>query len=332
MAGVFRTLSSGLALAATLLALLAPGAAAARGQIGAWGDGSFGQLGDGARTERLSPVQVQGSHGAGAIAIAAGHSHSLALQDDGTVWAWGYDAYGELGDGTLGGGICACRRTAVQTLGLSGVTAISAGGAHSLALLSDGTVWAWGSSVYGELRDGTTGDPSCLCRTTPVQVLSLSGGVAISGGAGYSLALLSDGTVRAWGNNQYGQLGDGPTAARHIPVQVSGLSGVIAISGGGEHSLALKSDGTVWAWGWNYYGQLGNPDICMGSFCYSTSPVPVSGLRSAVAIAAGDVHSVAVLAVEVSGPGATIWPASWETGRLRPARRVGSPPQSRRWE
>src|SRR5579884_354078 len=127
MAGVFRTLSPGLAVAAVLLVLLAPGAAAARGQIGAWGDGSSGQLGDGARTERLSPVQVQGSHGAGAIAIAAGHSHSLALQDDGTVWAWGYDAYGELGDGTQGDPSCFCRTTPVQVVGLSQVVAIAAG-------------------------------------------------------------------------------------------------------------------------------------------------------------------------------------------------------------
>ena len=124
------------------------------------------------------------------------------------------------------------------------MVAIAGGDSHSLALKSDGTVWAWGYNGCGQLGDGSTTN-----RLTPVQVSGLTGVVAIAGGGSHSLALKSDGTVWAWGCNDYGQLGDGTTTNRLTPVQVSGLTGVVAIAGGGAHSLALKSDGTVWAWG-----------------------------------------------------------------------------------
>src|SRR5205823_208038 len=129
--------------------------------------------------------------------------------------------------------------------GLSGVTAIAAGGLHSLALKSDGTVWAWGYNAYGALGNGTA-----ISSSTPVQVSGLSGVTALAGGYGHSLALKSDGTVRAWGYNYYGELGNGTAFNDSLtPVQVSGLSGVTAIAGGEFHSLALKSVGTVSAWG-----------------------------------------------------------------------------------
>ena len=111
----------------------------------------------------------------------------------------------------------------------------------------------------------------------------------IAGGGEHSIALKSDGTVWAWGNNWVGQLGDGTTSHRSTPVQVSGLSGVIAIAGGGYHSIALKSDGTVWAWGWNEYGQLGD-----GTTSHRSTPVQVSGLSGVIAIAGGGYHSIAL--------------------------------------
>nr|WP_269456777.1 Ig-like domain-containing protein [Thermanaeromonas toyohensis] len=251
------------------------------GTVWAWGQNSYGQLGDGTTTNRYTPVQVQGL--SDVVAVAAGGGHSLALKSDGTVWAWGANNYGQLGDGTT-----ANRYTPVQVQGLSGVVAIAAAlGSHSLALKSDGTVWAWGYNYYGQLGDGTTTN-----RYTPVQVQGLSNVVAIAAGGSYSLALKSDGTVCAWGYNGQGQLGDGTTTNRYTPVQVQNQnlqSSVVAIATHGNHSLALKSDGTVWAWGANAYGQLGD-----GTTTNRLTPVQVWNLSGVVAIAGGGNHSLAL--------------------------------------
>jgi len=193
--------------------------------------------------------------------LAVGAWHSLALKNDGTVWAWGNNDYGQLGNGTTSGSSTTTtgdsnttNRSPAQVSGLNDVIAISAGSSHSLALKSDGTVWAWGSNNVGQLGDGTTTD-----RNRPVQVSGLTNVIAITGGCeSHSLALKSDGTVWAWGYNNFGQLGDGTTTNRSTPVQVSGLSGISAIGAGSGHSVALKSDGTVWAWGHNAYNQLGD--------------------------------------------------------------------------
>lgn len=227
------------------------------GTVWAWGLNTNGRLGDGTTTQRTSPVQVQGPGGvgylSGIIAVAAGDSHSLALKSDGTVWAWGLNTNGRLGDGTT-----TQRTTPVQVKGtggvgyLSGITSLSAGLAHSLALKSDGTVWAWGLNSNGRLGDGTTAQ-----RTTPVQLLNLSGVMSVAAGSSHSLALKSDGSLLAWGYNLYGQLGDGTNIQRTSPVPVINIAGVSAISAGQFGSLAVKSNGTMWIWGNSGAGQLG---------------------------------------------------------------------------
>ncbi|MCL2141249.1 MAG: hypothetical protein FWH42_06320, partial [Dehalococcoidia bacterium] len=169
---------------------------------------------------------------------------------------------------------------------------IAGGESHSLALKSDGTVWVWGETYYGQLADSFF--------TTTVQVSSLSGVTAIAAGAYHSLALKSDGTVWAWGWNGNGQLGDGTATDRYSPVKVSSLSGVTAIAAGWDYSLALKSDGTVWAWGWNGDGQLGD-----GTTTVRHTPVKVSSLSGVTAIAAGAYHS---LALKSDG---TVWAWGW---------------------
>jgi alpha-tubulin suppressor-like RCC1 family protein len=166
--------------------------------------------------------------------VKAGLRHSLVLKNDGTVWPWGTNSDGQLGDGTK-----TTRAAAVQVPNLTKVVAISAGGYHSLALKSDGTVWAWGSG---------NGVGKATSSATPVQI-AVSGVTAISAGYEFSLVLKSDGAVWAWGLNDYKQLGDTTTTNRLSPVQVQGLSSVAEFAAGRYDSLAVKLDGTVWKWG-----------------------------------------------------------------------------------
>ena len=258
------------------------------GTVWGWGFNLFGQLGNGTTTNTTTPVQV--SDLTGVTAIAAGQAHSLALKGDGTVWAWGDNQYGELGIGTITPPYQ--NNTPVQVTGLSGVAAIASGFAHDLALVSDGTVWAWGNNQDGELGNGS----SAATSATPVQVSGLSGAVAVAGGLYHSLALRSDGTVWAWGNNQNGELGNGTTTNSLTPVQVNSLSGVTAIAGGSYYSMALQSQAVGAGWGSNHYGQLGN-----GTTTNANMPVPVSGLSGLTGIAG---HQISSFALKSDG---TIW-------------------------
>ncbi|TAL62002.1 MAG: hypothetical protein EPN85_03510, partial [Bacteroidetes bacterium] len=212
--------------------------------------------------------------------ISAGGDHSLLICNDGTVKAWGSNSYYQLGNNTVSDS-----NIPVLVAGLTGtVTAVSAGGFHSLALKSDGSVWAWGNNSNGQL--GVTGVPS---SDVPVQV-GLTGVIAISAGQYHSMALKSDGTVWTWGYNGYGQLGDSTYNMSTIPVPTyTTLVNVIAISAGGNHSMALKNDSTVWTWGQNYDGQLG-----LGTMYDSLYPCKVPGLTKVIAIDGGGSHSLAV--------------------------------------
>jgi len=215
-------------------------------------------------------------------AISAGHEHSVALKPDGTLWAWGGNSYGQIGDGTSG----TDRITPVPVSALTAVKAIAAGGYHTLALKTDGTVWGFGQNASGQL-----GDRSTINRSTAVRAYQLSGVTTIAAGERHSLALKSDQTVYAWGENGEGQLGLGDFADRNKPTRITGLTGVTAIAAGLQHSLALKADGTLWAWGRNSYGVLGNGT----SGDTQASPVqvnPVSGMRL---VGAGSYHSLALL-------------------------------------
>ena len=217
---------------------------------------------------------------ASAQLIAAGAGYSVAVCNDGTARAWGWNVYGQLGNGSAN-----ASNVPVQVSFLTGITAIDGGGYHSIALRNDGTVQAWGYNVNGQLGDGTNTDSH-----VPVQVITLTGITAIGAGGYHSLALKNDGTVWTWGRNYHGQLGNGSNTDSNVPVQVSSLSGIIAIAAGGFHCLALKDDGTVWAWGENNYGELGN-----GTNTDSNFPVQVSSLAAVTAIAAGMMyHSLAL--------------------------------------
>ena len=231
------------------------------GTVWAWGNNLYGQLGDGTKTRQRSPVQVQGLAG-NVIALAAGGYHTVALlQDNGTVWSWGYNFNGQLGDGTkinrnLPGTVVAF---AGSDDPLQGMVSVAAGNMHTLALGADGKVRAWGANGSGQLGDG-----GAFEKTAPIEVVLLDNVVLINSGGDFSLAVKDDRTMWAWGHNDLGQLGDGTTITRHYNTQVVAPSGeghienITGVSGGALHTLALQAGGTVWAWGYNINGQLGD--------------------------------------------------------------------------
>jgi alpha-tubulin suppressor-like RCC1 family protein len=261
------------------------------GTVWNWGYNLHGQLGNGTTTNTDVPGQVLGPGGVGYLssisAIIGGESHNMALKSDGTVWCWGWNYFGQLGDASANWGhMTNLSTSAVQVFGLTSVAFLGGRGYHNLAVKADGTIWSWGCNWYGELGNGTT---NLLGTNTPVQVIGLTNPAAISGGGFFSLALMSDGTLWSWGNNTYGQLGDGTTNNRWTPVQVVGLSNVTGISCGFIQALAVKSDGTTWAWGDDSDGELGIGT----SGGYSSVPVQVLNLSNIVSVSAGDEHSMA---------------------------------------
>jgi alpha-tubulin suppressor-like RCC1 family protein len=220
--------------------------------VASWGLNNTGQLGDGTTTDRSRYVDI--GAGNNIVQVAAGwtgrFAHGLEVSSDGTAWAWGFNGFGELGDGST-----TSRLARVQVTGLTGVTQVAGGCTHSLALRSDGTVWAWGGNSAGELGRGTITDH----EVTPAPVSELAGVTKIAAGCEFSLALRSDGTVWAWGVNNFGQLGNGSTASSAVPVKVTGVSQVTGIAAGWNSTVAVVAGGaSVWAWGGNKEGQLGD--------------------------------------------------------------------------
>jgi alpha-tubulin suppressor-like RCC1 family protein len=259
------------------------------GEVYAWGNNEFGQLGLGDKEDRLTPTKVPGL--TGVKAIIAGGGHFFALTESGEVYAWGWNEAGQLGLGDTEN-----RLTPTKVPGLTGVKAIAiiAGGLYSLALTESGEVYAWGQNRGGQLGLGDTKD-----RLTPTKVPGLSGIKAIAAGWDHSFALTDSGEVYAWGDNICGQLGLGDTENRLTPTKVPGLTGVKAIVAEAwpsedqivGHSLALTEAGEVYAWGWNEAGQLG-----LGDTNNRLTPTKVPGLTGvkAIAIIAGGGHSLAL--------------------------------------
>jgi alpha-tubulin suppressor-like RCC1 family protein len=271
--------------AAVLAGTVAPPAVASNPPpIWAWGNNSFGELGDGTFTQHSSPVHTADVFsGAEITQIVAGGGISAALLSNGTVWTWGDNFFGVLGNGSTGGS----HPMPGQVPGLSGITqlAISYNGSDIFALGPGGVVWGWGLNGEGQLGNGTT-SPSAL----PMQVAGLTAINQIAAGPTYTLALRSNGTVLAWGDNADGQLGDGTTTQHRTPVQVPGLNGIVQVSAN-DPSFAVRFTGTVFAWGrnGNNTGVLG-----LGAIADVATPTQIPGLAGITHLTATGDHVLAL--------------------------------------
>jgi len=243
------------------------------GTLWAWGLNLNGQLGIPTSTGRTNrPVQVGTAHDW--VQVAAGFYYSLGLRADGSLWAWGSNQYGELGNPTGNGNQAAAHPTPTQVAGT--YTQVAAGADHVLALRADGSLWAWGYNYNGELGNHTNnGTPNA--NPTPTQVAGTY--TQVAAGGYHSLALRADGSLWAWGLNIFGQLGNGSTSTSATPTQVAGTYTQMTV--GQDHSLALRADGSLWAWGDNIFGQLGN-----ASNNSTATPTQVTGTYTQVAAGA----------------------------------------------
>ncbi|WP_258334410.1 RCC1 domain-containing protein [Bifidobacterium asteroides] len=288
----------------------------------AWGNNNNGQLGNNITSFSSVPVRVcdpsTGSNadtGLKAIQVSAGRLFSLAIDQDGNIWAWGYNDNGQLGNGKTSGtntpqSVLLDPKHASTVLK---AVQVSAGDFHSLAIDQDGNTWAWGRNDYGQLGNGKTSGTNA--NPTPSSVLldpkhanTVLKAVQVSAGGSLSLAIDQDGNTWAWGHNDYGQLGNGRTSSLRNPVPSSVLLNpkdtstvlkAVQVSAGWAHSLAVDTDGNAWAWGQNNYGKLGNNTTSdqhspVKVFASDQSTSAAGSWLNTAQISAGGNHSLAI--------------------------------------
>jgi len=231
--------------------------------------------------------------------ISVGLTSSFKVESDGTLWAWGSNERGQLGDGTTE------ERYAHQSI-MANVSRVSAGSMHTFAITTDNMLYAWGENSKGQLGDSTN-----TIRYSPVRVLDDV--IYVAAGANHTMAIRADGSLWAWGSNEYGQLGDGTKENNYTPIKV--MEDVILASAGAYHTMAIRSDGSLWAWGRNHRHQLGD-----GGTENQPLPIQITEKENTALVSAGDYHTVALMT------DGSLWSWGWNmSGQLGDGTREASP-------
>ena len=222
------------------------------GNLWVWGRNYYGQLGDNTIAHKSSPVQTI-MYGTNWMQVAGGYGHTAAIKTDGTLWTWGYNSYGGLGDNTR-----THRSSPVQTVAWgSNWKQVSCGRTHTTAIKNDGTLWTWGGAGYGQLGDNTTAR-----KSSPVQTIAFgTNWKQVATAADHVIAIKTDGTLWLWGKNTFGQLGDNSVTQKQSPVQTVAFgTNWVQVSSGycATYVAVIKTDGTLWIWGDNANGKLGD--------------------------------------------------------------------------
>ncbi len=252
------------------------------GLLFSWGDNGYGQLGNGFLENYANPIQ-ETSKSTNWTKVSAGDKHTIAIKNDDSLWGWGYNGQGRLGDGTE-----ASYSNPIKVNEGTDWSKISAGYTHTAAIKGDGTLWLWGYNIEGQLGDGTE-----EIKLNPTQESSLSTNwLEVDTGFIYStIAIKDNGTLWGWGDNYHGQIGDGTTENKLSPTQEATLStDWIKLGAGYNYSVALKTTGTVWGWGENYYGQIGDGTL-------EDKLIPTQEITSAanwIDICAGSGHTISL--------------------------------------
>lgn len=267
----------------------------ADGTLWAWGKTDSGQLGngsvgnvkDGGYTYQTVPIQVLDN----VAAVSCGYYHTAAVKTDGTLWIWGRNQYGQLGNGTQNG-------SGFPIQVMDNVVAVSCGDYHTAAIRTDGSLWIWGYNSQGQLGNGGEGDVKTshgyFMQTVPAKVMDNV--AAVSCGESHTAAVQADGSLWVWGRDYYGQVGIGGKVnaktqdhysypIQTVPVKV--MDNVAAVSCGVEYTAAVQTDGSLWMWGYNISGQLGNGTT-------KSSKVPVQTLDNVSAVSCGTFHTIAL--------------------------------------
>ncbi len=253
------------------------------GSLWAWGYNAHGQLGDGTNIDRNVPKQI--GTDTNWTVVSAGGEHTVAIKRDGSLWAWGVNSYGQLGDGT--NGWLKDKNIPTKISDAKDWNVVSAGYAHTMAIKTDGSLWAWGWNCNGQLGDGTYTD-----KNVPTLIGTDTTWAVVSAGHFHTVAIKANKTLWAWGLNDNGQLGDGTNTDKNIPTRIGTGINWDNVSAGHFHNVAIKANKTLWAWGKNEFGQLGDGTYGIG--VYKNIPAQIGSENNWTVVSAGAEHIVAL--------------------------------------
>jgi len=252
------------------------------GQLYAWGINSSSDIGNGLTNSGYFAPQRVGT-ASNWVSIAAGANHTLAINSNGRLYAWGKNDYGQLGIGNNTN-----QNVPVPVDSATNWIYVEANGSHSFAIKSNGELYAWGNNGNGQLGDGTD-----TTRDRPVRIGSMSNWTAVSAGERQTIAINSDGEIYTWGDNTFGQLGLGNKTAYNSPQRVGKNNNWISVTSGWNHCLAVNSNGQLYAWGGDLYRELGL-GISVHNQPAQRSPNQVGSASNWVSVSSGEYFSIAV--------------------------------------